>query len=95
MMPREIKGKIIASTLAEFAETGVLYGYIGVEVDSGAHIRIKVDSYTWYETLEMGHQVAIEAETLGDTDILVARKITRLMPTTATSKTRETVEVGS
>lgn len=84
-MTREIKGKIIASTIADFGETDIKYGYIGVEPQKGEHIRVKVDSYTSYETLDLGENVILEVENLGDTDIIIARKITRVksIPETA------------
>jgi hypothetical protein len=70
-----IEGKIISSQLGEFGKKEILYGYIGVEINPTHHVAIKIDSYTSYETLEIGDHVVIEASRLGTTDILVARKI--------------------
>jgi hypothetical protein len=36
---------------------------------------VKIDSYTWYETLEIGSHVFLELDNLGTTEILVARRI--------------------
>lgn len=71
----QLHGTLVSSALGTFGKSEILYGYIGLEKEDGSHIRIKVDSYTWYETLDVGSKVVIEVETLGATDILVARKI--------------------
>lgn len=68
-------GRIVSTNLAEFSKRRFKYGYIGIELQDKSHIKIKVDSYTWYETLIIGDEVVVEVETLGDTSILVARKI--------------------
>ncbi|MBN2229258.1 MAG: hypothetical protein JW779_06650 [Candidatus Thorarchaeota archaeon] len=70
-----IEGKIISSQLGEFGKDGILYGYLGIEDTQGNHLAIKIDSYSWYETLEIGEHVIIEASKLGTTNIIVARKI--------------------
>jgi hypothetical protein len=77
MMDNEIEGKIVSSAVAAFGNTGITYGYIGVQTDSGERMKIKVDSYTEYETLEMGEHVRIETHSLGDTRVIVARRIER------------------
>ena len=70
-----LHGKIVSSNLAEFSKRRIKYGYIGIELQDKTHIKIKVDSYTWYETLTIGDEVVVEFEILADTDIHVARKI--------------------
>ena len=70
-----IHGKIVSSNLAEFSKRRIKYGYIGIETQDKTHIKVKVDSYTSYETLTIGDEVVADVETLADTDILVARKI--------------------
>ncbi len=70
-----IHGKIVSANLAEFSNRKIKYGYIGIEIQDKTHIKVKVDSYTWYETLTIGDEVVAEVETLAGTDILVARKI--------------------
>lgn len=68
-------GKIISAQLGEFSKRQIVYGFIGLELQDKSHIKIKIDSYTWYETLAVGDEVVVETDTLANTDIIVARKI--------------------
>lgn len=74
-MTAAVQGKIVSINIGEFSKKRIKYGYIGIELPDKTHMKLKVDSYTWYETLEMGNEVVVEFEDLGDTDIHVARKI--------------------
>ena len=74
-MKAQLTGKIISTNLGEFAKRRIIYGYIGIELPDKTHIKIKVDAYTWYETLTIGDEVVVETETLASTDIIVARKV--------------------
>lgn len=74
-MKTQLTGKIISTNLGEFAKKRIIYGYIGIELPDKTHIKIKVDAYTWYETLTIGDEVVLETETLANTDIIVARKV--------------------
>jgi hypothetical protein len=88
-MKDSIHGKIVSSNLAEFSKKRIKYGYIGIELEDKTHVKIKVDSYTKYETLTIGDVVVVEVETLADTEIIVARKI-QLKPSLETTS-EETV----
>jgi hypothetical protein len=68
-------GKIISAQIGEFSKRQIVYGFIGLELQDKSHIKIKIDSYTWYETLAVGDEVVVETDTLANTDIIVARKI--------------------
>jgi len=70
-----IEGKIISSQIGAFGKTEFPYGYITIEISQGKNVAVKIDSFTWYETLEIGNHVIVEVLNLGTTDILVARKI--------------------
>lgn len=70
-----IEGKIVSSQLGEFGKNEIVYGYIGIEVGHNENVLVKIDSYTWYETLDVGKHVIIHAAKLGTTNILVARKV--------------------
>ncbi len=70
-----IEGKIVSSQLGEFGKDEIVYGYIGIEVSHNQIVLVKIDSYTWYETLDIGKHVIIHAAKLGTTNILVARKV--------------------
>ena len=74
-MENTIEGKIISNDLGTFGKDKIVYGYIGIEKPNGEHIKVKVDSYTWYETLDIGSYVFVEIAHLGTTDIIVARRI--------------------
>jgi len=74
-MENTIEGKIVSQQLGTFGKAQIVYGYIGIEKPNGEHVKVKVDSYTWYETLEVGSQVFVEIAHLGTTDIIVARRI--------------------
>lgn len=74
-MEKTIEGKIISSQLGVFGKNRIVYGYVGIEKPDGQQILVKVDSFTWYETLEIGSHVFAEIDNLGTTDILVARRI--------------------
>ena len=74
-MENTIEGKIISKNLGEFGKNQTVYGYIGIELTNCEHIKVKVDSFTWYQTLEIGTHVFIEVNKLGNTDIMVARRI--------------------
>jgi hypothetical protein len=71
----EITGKIISTQLGVFGRDELRYGYISVQTKDNKVIKIKIDSYTTYETLNLGDRVVVETEFLGDTNILVARKV--------------------
>lgn len=68
-------GRIVSSQLGEFSKRQIVYGFIGLELTDRTHIKIKIDSYTWYESLIVGNDVIVEVEKLANTDILVARTV--------------------
>jgi len=70
-----IEGKIVSTQLATFGDTEIIYGSITIEVSRNEHVDVKIDSYTYYETLEIGNHVVVDAARLGSTDILVAKRI--------------------
>lgn len=74
-MDNIIEGKIISKQMGVFGNRQLVYGYLGIETPSGQQRIVKVDAFTWYETLEIGSQVIIEITVLGDTDIIIAEKI--------------------
>lgn len=72
---KTIQGKIVSTNLGEFSKKGIVYGFIGVERSDKTVVKIKIDSYTEYETLHIGDEVEVEIHHLGNTDILAARAI--------------------
>ncbi len=74
-MENTIEGKIISKQMGVFGSKQIVYGYLGIETPSGQQKIVKVDAFTWYETLEIGSQVIVEITNLGTTDIIIAEKI--------------------
>jgi hypothetical protein len=74
-MEQTIEGKIVSKDLGVFGKQQIVYGYLGIEKTDGTQIKVKVDSFTWYETLDIGSNVFVETHKLGSTDILVAKRI--------------------
>lgn len=72
----EIEGTLVSANLGTFGKKEIRYGFVGIEKTDGKHVRLKVDSYTQYDTLDVGSKVIVQAEELGNTKIIVARKIT-------------------
>ena len=70
-----ISGKIISADLGRFSSREIVYGYIGIELHDKSHVKVKIDSYTWYETLLVGEEVVVEVDKLANTEILVARTV--------------------
>ncbi len=68
-------GKIIANQLGKFGSREIIYGYLTIEEETGKHTRIKVDSYTEWDTLSIGDMVEIQATELGNTGIITARRV--------------------
>ncbi|MBD3407499.1 MAG: hypothetical protein GF411_15390 [Candidatus Lokiarchaeota archaeon] len=73
---KKIRGLITATKLSDLSEEDVRFGFITIKSDTDDKtIDIKVDNYTEYDSLEPGKSVEVEYETLGNTDVFVARKI--------------------
>ena len=76
-MVKETEGNIISSHIARIGKGDGKYGYIGIETPDSTHLKMKVDMYTTYETLERGEYVVVRYDALGNTGILVAKEIKR------------------
>ena len=70
-----ITGTIVARELGTFGANEILYGFLTLRDDSGDQKRVKVDSYTEWDTLSVGDSVEIHAVELGTRHIIVARRI--------------------
>ncbi|MGY5854777.1 MAG: hypothetical protein RTU92_14505 [Candidatus Thorarchaeota archaeon] len=73
-MTKTLEGQIVSSQVGNYGNTDVKYGFITIQTND-SHVRLKVDSSTSYDTLEMGHDVIVSAEQLGSTKLLVAREV--------------------
>ena len=76
-MVKETEGNIISAHTTKIGKGDGQYGYIGIETPESIHLKMKIDMYTTYETLERGEDVVVKYDTLGDTGILIAKEITR------------------
>jgi hypothetical protein len=73
---KNLIGEIVASQTAVL-KSGSSYGYITIETPKKEYVKLKVDASTDYETLDRGERVEIQYTTLGNTDILSAKKIVK------------------
>ena len=74
-MVEEIEGCITSSQVARIDKTDREYGYIGIETSDSKHLKLKVDLYTDYDTLDRGEDVVVKYEPYGSTSIFVAKEI--------------------
>ncbi|MGY5875695.1 MAG: hypothetical protein RTU30_08115 [Candidatus Thorarchaeota archaeon] len=74
-MTKTLEGQIVSSQVGNYGNTDVKYGFITIQTNDDSHVRLKVDSSTTYDTLEMGHDVIVSAKQLGSTKLLVAREV--------------------
>ena len=75
IMNRTFAGKVTATQLATHGKGKSLYGYLSVQTDSKKGMKFKVDFQTDCETITVGDQVIIEAESLGNQGVWIARRI--------------------
>lgn len=74
-MTEKLEGQIIASQVGRISNTDKKYGFITIRTPEESHVKVKIDSYTNYDTLEMGHDVEIFTDELGSSSLIVAREI--------------------
>jgi hypothetical protein len=79
-MINDYSGEIVSAQLARYGDNNTRYGYVTIQTRDQKYVKVKVDAYTSYDTLDIGKQVSVKSETLGDTSILVAKEISRLSP---------------
>ncbi len=76
-MSKTVEGPIVSAQLGEFGDKRLKYGFISIENEAKDHIRVKIDSYTEFESLDIGDQVVAEVEQLGNTNVLHALKVSK------------------
>ena len=74
-MEQIITGSIIVTKLGDMGNRK--YGFLSIETETHEQYEVKVSAYTTYDTLDIGEQVQIEGETLGNKGIFEAKRITR------------------
>ena len=75
-MIEEIEGCITSSQVARIDKTDREYGYIGIETSDKEYLKLKVDFYTDYDTLDRGENVIVKYEPYESaTRIFVAKEI--------------------
>ncbi len=70
-----VKGKIVATQLGTFGSTAKVYGYVVIRKGDGKDVKVKVDSRTEYDSLSVGDSVEVYMVELGETGILLARRV--------------------
>lgn len=66
----------MASFIETFGESEVKTGFITIQLSEDEYMQLDIGSYTAFETLDEGAKVCVEVDTLGDTGILYAKKVT-------------------
>lgn len=74
-MVEELEGCITSSQVAKIDKTDREYGYIGIETSDNRYLKLKVDFYTDYDTLDRGEDVIVKYEPYGSTHVFVAKEI--------------------
>ena len=74
-MTEKLEGQIIASQVGRISNTDKHYGFITIKTPKDSHVKVKIDSYTTYDTLEMGHDVEISTDELGTSSLIVAKEV--------------------
>jgi hypothetical protein len=72
-MQKVVTGHIIAADISEMGKTR--YGYLGIETVDHENIKVKVTAFTKFDTLDVGAEVTVELESVGDEVLLTAKKI--------------------
>ena len=72
-MQKIVTGLITASDISKMGKTH--YGYLGIETDTHENLKVKVNAFTKFDTLNVGSKVIIELESVGNEDLLTATKI--------------------
>jgi len=68
----------MSTQLAHFVSGEITYGFVTVEADDGKLVQVKIDAYTDCEAFDVGDRVELEVAPLGQTKILVVRRIHRI-----------------
>jgi hypothetical protein len=78
-MVEKIEGCITSSHVAKIDKTDREYGYIGIETSDNKYLKLKVDFYTDYDTLDRGEDVIVKYEPYGPSRTFVAKEIRKKM----------------
>ncbi|MFW9931062.1 MAG: hypothetical protein ACFFDR_00185 [Candidatus Thorarchaeota archaeon] len=70
-----IRGRIISTQLGTFGLKERLYGYVTIRKENGDQVKVKIDTHTECESLAVGDTVEVHAEELGNTGIVVAKRV--------------------
>ena len=81
MMNGELTGVVTSTQLGHFGSKGILYGYVTIEADDGNMVQVKIDAYTEHDPFEIGDRVELEVAPLGQTKILVVKRLRRISST--------------
>ena len=72
-MHRTVTGSITSADISTLGKKR--YGYLGIETTDNEVLKVKVTAFTKFDTLEVGANVTIELESVGDDALLSAKQI--------------------
>ena len=73
-MHKTVTGLITSADISTLGKKR--YGYLGIETTDNEHLKIKVTAFTKFDTLDVGSNVTIELESVGEDVLLSAKQIT-------------------
>ena len=75
-MHRTVTGSITSADISTLGKKR--YGYLGIETTDNEVLKVKVTAFTKFDTLEVGANVTIELESVGDDALLSAKQISSI-----------------
>ncbi len=73
-----LSGVVVSSQLGRFGNPPALYGFIAVETENRTVVKVKIDAYTDRDDFDIGDTVQLEVAPLGETKILVVKRIHKI-----------------
>jgi len=74
-----LTGVVMSTQLGHFGSQATLYGFVTVEADDGSLVQVKIDAYTEHDPFDIGDRVELEVAPLGQTKILVVKRIHKIV----------------
>jgi len=74
-----LTGVVQSAQLTRFGSKGPMYGYVTVKTEDRSLVQVKIDAYTEGDAPKAGDRVELEIAPLGQTKILVVKRIHRIV----------------
>ena len=68
----------MSTQLAYFGSQATLYRYVTVQADDASIVQVKIDAHTERDHFDIGDRVELEVVSLGQTKILVVKRIHKI-----------------